>query len=228
MHTRWFGFGAGVVAFNVALELRLDTGLAGNFLATAATPTEPDPPWIAVMSVVIAGIALVLSVLSTRTARRSLRIAERQEARREPRLDLYLHESLVFQRPNPVTRALGFHIQVANPTDSDNSISDAELLILYTIDASVMTVRVRPYSQADPTDSSSSRKSLLRLPSRIPAHDAVSGWLVFHVPDALTSGHRIDRYELSVREVHGQSVSLQTTVIPEDVNVIPEVDESED
>src|SRR5215208_793152 len=86
----------------------------------------------------------------------------------------------------------------------------AELHLNYSVGGIVTTVKVlRMSDQA--SAAALPGLDLIQLPARLSANDAVSGWLLFQVKEALIGGRAIDRYELVVRDVHDLEETVQVT-----------------
>jgi hypothetical protein len=174
--------------------------------------------WADYASVIIAGLALVtasaLGLSTRRTAERALELSERQEARRESRLDLYLHHSRSWRRPSFEDRLLGFNVQIANPSDRANAVVRAELHVTYSVKGVIATVKVPRLSDSRSADARLDLE-LIQLPARLGENDAVSGWLLFRVKDALTEQQRVDRYEVVIRDLHNIEEGVQVTVFDE-------------
>lgn len=162
------------------------------------------------MALVVSALALVTSFIfglrNRSTAKKALQLSEAQEARRQPMLDLTVDEALAW-RASPTVRLLGCHILVANPTDRSSSLVSVELQVSYTTEGVVTTVKI-------PTPSSASELPngvrTSGLPIRLDPNSAVVGWFSFVVPDGLSGGHPIDRYDIAIRDVHDVIESWQT------------------
>ena len=94
----------------------------GNVLALASL-------LVAIMSAIYAWRSAVAAKRSAVTADKAYKLAEAQDARTRPKFTInlvncYLHTSNGHQR-------LAAELRVSNPTDSDNAIAVAELVIAY-------------------------------------------------------------------------------------------------
>lgn len=177
--------------------------------------TDYVPLAIAGLSLAVSG---ALGFLSRRTANRALALAERQEARRHSRLDLYLIASAARRRSSTGDRVLEFHVLVSNPADSASSLIAAELHVRYGLAEGVVTTVKIQHGLAGNDDLTTTSVTSLGLPARLDANDAVSGWLRFALPGSLLRGRAIDRYDLVVRDVHGIDESLQVSCLSETVD----------
>jgi hypothetical protein len=166
---------------------------------------------IAAVSLVV---TLVVGLLNRATAKRALGLAARQEARREARLELHVEESRSWRRPTDAARVLGFRIVVRNPTDRGNSVVGADVHLTYRADEATTTVKVpcaRDVSALDVPE----HVGPINLAARVDANDALSGWLIFVVPNGLTHRRAIEYYEVVVRDVHGTEEAFQLTWLQE-------------
>jgi hypothetical protein len=171
------------------------------------------PEWVTYASLGTAVAAICVGIANRRIARRALDLSERQEERRESRLDIYLQDSFSRRRPAEGDRILAFHLLLANPTDRPTAVVEADLHLTYTTEGRMTTMKVR-HAAENPKGLEQGR-DFIAFPTRLDANAAASGWIVFQVVDALVADHAIDRYELFIRDVHGLQEGLQVTVIPE-------------
>lgn len=150
--------------------------------------------WTGVGSLLVSTIALVFAGLSLCVARGAQRLAQRQEARRTPRLQLRLLSADYTVGPN-CDRLYVFGIEAANPTDTANTISTFELMVRYHRDLP-MTLRLP--AKADFQNG----KPTLCAPLRIEAHGAAVGQVAFLAPRTLLESVRIDGYEVIALDAH--------------------------
>jgi hypothetical protein len=80
----------------------------------------------AIASIVISGLALVISIRNRSTAIRALDLSERQEARRLIPFEVYLAEALRWPRADG-TVLHGTSVRLSNPADRPAAIVAAEL-----------------------------------------------------------------------------------------------------
>ena len=174
--------------------------------------------WTAPAAVVISGCSLLASVIwswrNGRIAKRALTLAERQDARQAPALDLYLNESIAWSLSQASKRLLAFHVMVTNPSDRPSSIVGADLLLTYSVDDVLVVAKV-PHSEDSASTLTTADIAPFRLPMSLGASGAVSGWFNFQVSLQLTGGRPIERYDLVVRDVYALSKGLQVTVFRE-------------
>jgi hypothetical protein len=184
-----------------------------NFLTAGDGPTTED--WA---SVGIAAGALVIAfgfgISNRRTARRALALSERQEGRRQSRLDLQSINALAWTRDHGRDRILGVDLVVANPTDVGNSIVETELRITYSTNGVLTTVKV-PCTPLQRLSPPVPPIETVDLPARLEPHGAAAGWFTFHVPEPLLGGRRIEGYEIVVVDVHGIEATRKLAIFPE-------------
>jgi hypothetical protein len=173
-------------------------------------------PWPSYVALGIAALSLVATVVvgfaNRSTARQALALSERQEARRNLTIDVYVNDSRSWRAENQDGRFIGIHVTAANPGDNPNSIVAAELHLTYELSGQVMTLKVRHTGESS---SLPGRIAPISLPARLGANAALNGWLVFELAEVLTARLAIDRYDLVVRDVHGIEESVQVTIFPE-------------
>jgi hypothetical protein len=184
--------------------------------AQAAAESHDAASWLSYAAVAVAALSVAVSLVLGRsnraTAKRALALSERQEARRDTRIDLYLNESVSWRGRPGSNRVLGFHILISNPTDRANSLVDAELHLTYDLAGVVTTLKVGHTDASVPPPAG---VSPLSLPTRLDANEATSGWLFFQVSQALAGDREIDRYDLVLRDIHGLEETRQVTIFRE-------------
>lgn len=187
-------------------------------MSSVVTVGHVAPSWVtyASLGVAVASVCIALAVgaANRRIAKRALELSERQEARRESRVDVHLSSSTSWRRPSRRDRVLGVHVLVSNPTDRATSIVAAELHLTYSIDGVLTTVKV---PHATSVDAFEFPRGLTpaSLPIRLEPNDAVSTLFVFRIEDDLTREREIERYDVHLRDVHGAEEGLQITIFHE-------------
>ena len=142
-------------------------------------------------------------------------MAVKQEKRRNLRLDTTLIHCFYKTDDETAERLYAFQLTVRNPSDSNNAISEADLVITYlTEDRIQMTTKVR----ADVANSSSfvhGENNLLNVPKFISAHDTISGWLHFFVSEVIILGNEITSHEIILCDTHGDTTSVEPIMVQE-------------
>ena len=143
------------------------------------------------------------------------RLALAQESRRLPRLIPNLIDGYYQEREDDGGRVYAFRVTVANPTDTNNAIARAELSIAYlTVDQLQMTMKLGANESAAKY-SVKNQEQALAVPTTISAHNAVSGWLRFHVPAAMMVNRDIEAYRLTLTDTHGETASVVPILVQE-------------
>lgn len=165
-------------------------------------------------SATAAWIALVLSIVNARTSRRALRLSEQQEARRKPSLAVYLQEGFVSPSPQRDARIYALLLSVSNKSDNNNSVAEAALHLTYSKpDTRQLTVKfVATMGVLPPFQRN---QASLPIPTRIDAHQAISGWYYFCVDDVILNGARVERTVIVLRDTHGNEISAEPLILRE-------------
>ena len=143
------------------------------------------------------------------------RLALTQEMRRLPRLIPSLVHGYYQDSQDNRGRVYAFHVTVTNPTDSNNAIAAAELSITYlTTDRVQMTMKLRA-NEAAAKSFMKDQQQALAIPTAILAHNAVSGWLRFHVPTAMLANRDIEAYRLTFTDPHGELANVDPILVQE-------------
>lgn len=184
---------------------------------TALGATEVPPRLtisIAVASAVIALGSLLVSLSNRRTARRALRLSERQEERRAARLDVDLIEGVSWRGVDPkAPRWIGMNMRAVNPTDRGGSIVAADLHVAYATPAGVLIVVKVPHA----ADARPDLPPPLVLPASLPANGGLQGWLMFELKPGLVAGP-IDRYSVVLSDGRGISKEVHVWALRESMN----------
>jgi hypothetical protein len=161
----------------------------------------------------VAGFCISLVSLYVTWQNRRLVLA--QEKRRLPHLIPTLVHGYYQDGHDSRGRVYAFRLSVSNPTDSNNAIAAAELSIIYlSADRVQMTMKLRAN---DPAAKSfvKDQEEALSIPTPISAHNAVSGWLRFHVPAVMLANRDIEAYRLTLTDPHGETANVVPILVQE-------------
>lgn len=164
-------------------------------------------------TVALAGFCI--SIFNLYFAWQSRRLAREQESRRLPRLVPSLINGYFRDNKDIGGRVYTFHVTVANPTDSNNAIAEADLAITYlTPERTQMTVKLRA-NGSPALNFVKDQDMTLAVPVSISAHNAISGWLRFQVPVSLLADVTIESYQLIFTDPHQEEASIEPILIQE-------------
>lgn len=162
---------------------------------------------VATVAAVAAVSSAVVAVLSVRTARRSLALAEQQDARRSPRIVSYLRDG--YARRDRDRRLYAVSLSLTNPSDTDNSIAMLELEIRYRIrDGILMTIRLLHDSSLREAFGRPDIEALT-TPHSVSAHGTVAGWTFFSLHAATIGDAAIDDYFIRLVDAHGIATMIE-------------------
>jgi hypothetical protein len=167
-----------------------------------------------VASATAAWIALVLSIINARTSRRALRLSEQQEARRKPSLAVYLQEGFVSPSPQRDARIYALLLSVSNKSDNNNSVAEATLHLTYS-KPELRELTVKFVATMDVLPPFQRNQASLPIPTRIDAHQAISGWYYFCVDDAILDSARVERTIIVLRDTHGNEIAAEPLILRE-------------
>ena len=166
--------------------------------------------WTDIVVAVMAVAAFIVAVGSFRVSSRALRLSEQQEQRKQPRLVPRLLESHC-ESMEDGGRFYSFSLSVGNPTDSDNAIAQIEMHLRYFIEGATSMMVKLPLCRRSPDDS----RGRLITPSRVAAHDTVSGWCEFLLKPDFLGGRTIDGYQIVLTDSHQAETSVEALVVSE-------------
>jgi hypothetical protein len=184
--------------------------------------------WINVAGLAIALIALTVSFCSFLVSLKAFRLSQKQEARKKPILVPSILNSYVQYLEIEKARVYAFLLSISNPSDSNNALAKAELHITYETSAQALVTAQIPSSltigeaYAELQDF-----SLLSMPTRLDAHQTLTGWIVFRVVEEILSDAIVDGYKVALFDSHQTQTDVEPIMIQEYVReVIPPVREN--
>jgi len=167
--------------------------------------------------VLIPIIATVVSVwsaiVSARAAKRSLAISEQQESRRQPLLSPYLFKGYFKQFKNE--KIFVFSISVSNATDVDNAIVHLELEVSYVSAQNVCMKFKIPHEAKLVKNLDVGEIKPFNLPVSIGSHQAIAGWALFNVTEAMLNEGALDSYKVILTDSHGLLTKFDPGILKE-------------
>ncbi|MDX0647480.1 hypothetical protein GOD00_23240 [Sinorhizobium medicae] len=163
---------------------------------------------VATLGLLLSIASLTLGLFNAYVAWQNRKLALKQDARKLPALTCYLSHG--FQKTNESGRAFSLLVQIRNPSDSNNAVANAELVVRYLTKERVLMTLKLPANREGTGSFVRGQGDVLSLPVKVPAHEVVSGWLHFVAPVELVSGMTIDGYELEITDTH----EAKTTIAP--------------
>ena len=176
---------------------------------------QSSPNWTEIVTAVAAVVALLIALLSLAVAWRAQQLVERQEMRRQPHLVPTLING--FRRTNANERhfSYAFFLSVSNPRDVDNAIAMIELRIAYTTQTNVLMTILLPLSPTDAHRFATGSGAVLNVPTRVAAHDTLSGWCYFGVDADVLNDARIESHAIILTDSQRQKSSVEPIIIQE-------------
>ena len=166
-------------------------------------------------AMIIASVALTLSVINTYFSWRRRLLETDQERRRKLRLEVSLVHCFYKVDPDSDGRLYAFQLTVRNPSDTSNAISEADLAITYiTKECNQMTARIR-VNEPNTSCFVHGDIKIILIPTPILAHDTISGWLQFRVPVTILKETKIDSYRIMLRDTAGNLTHVDPILIQE-------------
>lgn len=163
----------------------------------------------------LAAAGFCISLVSLYFTWQNRRLTLAQEQRLLPRLIATLVHGYYQDGKDNSGRVYAFRITVRNPTDSNNAIATAELSIAYqTADRVQMTMKLRANEPAAKSFVKDQDGALV-IPAAVSAHNAVLGWLLFHVPAAMLANRDIESYRLTLTDPQGENANVVPILVQE-------------
>jgi hypothetical protein len=175
---------------------------------TAAVKGLTDPGTvIAALAALAAWAAAVVAYLSARAARQANKLSLQQEARKVPRIILYLATG--FERATRTHRCYAISLSLSNPTDTDNAVARLELQILYRLPSGViMTLRLPHCADVQKVFRRPTLKAI-SVPLPVAAHGTVAGWGFFELSLATIAENCIEEYKILVGDTHSVTSEIE-------------------
>ncbi|MBX3482406.1 hypothetical protein [Phenylobacterium sp.] len=173
-------------------------------VALAAAAGAAIAHWTEVATAAAALVALALSARSNGTARKALRLAEVQEARRQPRVATYLRAHHQQSIPGGRTQ-YAFDVTISSQSDADNAIVEATLHLSYRVSEVPIVAKIpQDPGRAD---------GALGLPVKLGARDAISGWCRFAVDDGVLDGAMADLLAVVLTDSFGNEYRVEAQIL---------------
>jgi hypothetical protein len=184
--------------------------------------------WINVAGLAIALIALTVSFCSFLVSLKAFRLSQKQEARKKPILVPSILNSYVQYLEIENARVYAFLLSISNPSDSNNALAKAELHITYETSAQALVTAQIPSSLTRGEAYAELQDfSLLSMPTRLDAHQTLTGWIVFRVVEEILSDAIVDGYKIALFDSHQTQTDVEPIMVQEYVrDVIPTIREN--
>jgi hypothetical protein len=151
----------------------------------------------------------------SRTAKKNLSIAMKQEERRNIQPQVQLLESR--RRILGDAERYSYLIHIANPADSGHFIARAELSVDYRSSGGAMLTVKIPAERVAEEEVEYLREGVsLQVPVNVPSREAVEGWIHFKLAENLMQGNDIDRFVVLLETGDGGTLSVES-IIPVDI-----------
>jgi hypothetical protein len=145
---------------------------------------------------------------SSRTAKRALRLAEKDADSKEEKITPYLINSVKWFKEG--RSFISFACSYTNGASVPTTLSKIDLIV-YTFDLAGRGQEILVSStRKEPNDS---EFSLLPVPLNLEPRATASGWLTFELPVATLENLIIDRYEISATSWSGDRTSLESYLV---------------
>jgi len=170
---------------------------------------------ISIISLIVAIIALLISVGDFLIARRALKLNEIEANTRNPNLVPYLIDGIVFNFNKKNTKLYAFSVSVSNRSDNDNAISAVELQIIYVQDNHDIGNLLFRHDKALDISLELPGDPPFSIPKEVGAHQTIAGWALFEIDKTLLAGKYIEGYKLRILDSHGLEAHLDSIILRE-------------
>lgn len=171
--------------------------------------------WLPLASLIIALIALLLSFLSSRTAKKSYALSVEQERRNKPSLELYIVDSYIHPAIPPTPRIFVFQVTVTNTSDAPNSLREIQLVIEHGKDRGIISTVAIPHNPDLLTHLQTKHYNPVSTPCPIGQRSVLGGVAVFSVPDDFTKSSVVESYTVEVIDAFGLKARREAILLKE-------------
>ncbi|HUU26225.1 MAG TPA: hypothetical protein VM123_00300 [archaeon] len=171
--------------------------------------------WVAVASAIAAWAAALFAYLAARISKRSLRLAELQENRRQPKLVPYLSEAYYKKFSHEKYTIYAFFLSISNPSDIDNSIAYLEFKVKCALSKNnKMAIKVTHNPKLS-KNFGGDEVLPIYVPARIDAHQTITGWVFFRINDAFIDNYDFDSYTIIIKDSQNALSHLEPIIVRE-------------
>ena len=164
---------------------------------------------------IIASAALAVSLTAVLIAQGRWRIETDREARQQLGLEPTLVDSFYETDGASQHRVYAFQLTVRNRSDRRNAVAEAELTISRTTPMETEVPAMLPTVRPGETAPVYGEGASIPIPAAFPAHDTISGWLLFRVPRTILKGAKIEGYWISLRNTARDETQLEPIFVRE-------------
>jgi hypothetical protein len=164
-------------------------------------------PWVAVASMVFAGVSALSAWRSSRSAKAQARISQTEFNERHDEIQAYLIEAVTWERQaaDDKERLVSFACSYSNVANAPNTIREFQLAVTAVDDKRVATVVIlEPFMEGALELDNLQR---LSFPLNLGARSTASGWLSFRLPRSLEEKH-LSSYQVTAITSSGQAIRL--------------------
>ena len=172
--------------------------------------------WPPVVAAIASAAALAISLWSLYIARQSLRVSREELQQRQPRLVPYIHAGFIRDQARLESRLIAMSTSVSNLSHSANSLSMLELVVKLRAPSGLLTQLLLPHDPKLASEAKPERGiAPFPLPVHVGAHQTVTGWVLFRLPDALVHGASIQGYTLQITDTHNLQYEATLSLLME-------------
>lgn len=180
---------------------------------------DPLASWAAIIAAIATFIIALLTFYNVRVARNSLKLMEQREKRLLQSLQIFHINSYVKRDNEQDSRIYAVNIGITCTSDTDNSVKDLSMRIYFKRDggiASNIAIPIMKDMEKRVTDLVGvTSDSILVIPLRIKAHEAIDGWALFEISNAFLTGSSIENYQVILTDVRESESCFEIKVMRE-------------
>lgn len=173
--------------------------------------------WLPILAAGVGALAAAVGVglgfRRFRLARRAYSLSVEAERRKEPAVEVYLHDSLILNPPGEERRIYVFHLVITNTSRSANSIKRIELALEYGRRGQPPSNVVIPHDSSAAITASMEAAEVIRVPCSIAAGATIRGAALFPIATGLIGDGVVESHIVTVTDAHDRGVQCQAILL---------------
>ena len=168
---------------------------------------------IANLSITVSSLALLVSMASFMTARKSMKMNQQDFLDKRRSLQMYLVQGAKRKRNKKIQAE--FLLSFSNPATAPQTIVDVDLDLKYIDRVNhIHSVLLKPL----PPEKPNLGRNAIVTPFKLDARDAVTGWVTFDLVDRIIDEMKIERYKIVAKTQEGENLSIDVHLLMEVLN----------
>ena len=172
--------------------------------------------WLPILAGGVGALAAVVAawagIRRFRVAHRTYSLSVEAERRKEPAVEVYLHDSRILNLPGEERRIYLFHLVITNTSRTANSIKRIELALEYGRRGEPPSNIVIPHD-SNAAMAADMEAEVLRVPCSVAAGATIRGAALFPIATGLIGDGVVESHIVTVTDAHDRGVQCQAIMM---------------